>query len=846
MNGRRSLGRRRRALARVALAVAVVAAVFLMPVPAQAAGCSTTFVWSGTADTNWFNPLNWGPNGVPDNTSECAVIPSGNVDLPASITVDGLNINSPAATLNILAGQSLTVTDLNVSGGYLTGGGQVVVQATFQQAPGSQFKLCQNASIVLTTFVNGSIGDNAQLRMRRGSSVIVDGWLSLGEDAGILTYAGPDGAMCNDQAFGDARLTVAPNGQIYGMGTSSNPAPEIIDVAVHNEGSIDGGPWGMDLSPLRLLGGDFPSGSFYSNGQFSNLQFGGGLNQVYRLEDAAEALQVSVGFQRMDLTTEQADLRVLPGATALFDGRVYGSTISGGGILEVPSGAVLNMQSPGPAEMASMLGSGTTHLNGGNLIADMGGVRIGGCDPPPPSPCGAYRTVDNDGYVAIDTDGHFVGDDGTTFINRGTFDIQNDFGYYKGAAQDGVPSTVFDNKPSGVIIKTAEPTPGEPSIIQANYTGSGAVNSLVGQILIWDDDIDASIDPGNWMATGTTKTVNPPGGISIPGKDFATGVHNLDSGVHDFSIDESTEDPPSKGGYDFFPYTTRVQALDVNAGIDADVEFGVDAGMLSGGEVYAFNHGVMVPECPDAFTIDPDPCVVRSFNGEGDVVLLIRTTQLGAPATSQPSISSPEDSRAPFIRGHARRAPVDVDASASEVDDDTLLVQDAGITPASTTVVLGTTMNFVLDPGHTAQDANLLGDAGVPLFAFAADDDYRYPAGTFTVEDPSNSDTATVKVKPQAAQIQPDKGHEIGVTWSSAAAVEGCTMCAWDVQYKVKKSGTKKWTGWKTWENDETDPSGTFDAPDHGRYKFRARLVETGMNTVSGWSPTTSTVKVAK
>jgi len=829
----------------VVLAVAATTLV-LVPQSVQAAGCTITYVWTGIADTNWFNPANWGPNGVPDNSSECAVIPTGQVDLSTGVTIDGLDINSPAATLNILAGQTLTVTDLNLSAGYLTGGGQVVVQSTFQQAQSSTFKLCGNASIALTTFVNGSIGDNAQFMMRRGSALIVDSWLSVGEDAGIRTYDGPDGPMCNDQAFGVARVAVTPNGQVYSLGSASFPNPEIIDAAVRNEGVINGGPWGMDLSPFRLLGGDFPNGSLYSNGEFRNLQFGGGPTSVYRLEGGASATQVAVGFQRSDLTTEQAELRVLPGGQATFDGRVYGGTISGGGTLEVPNGAMLHMRSPSPAEMASMLGSGTTYLNGGDLIADMGGVRIGGCQPPPPAACGAYRTVDNDGYVTIDADAHFVADDGTTFINRGTFDIQNDFGYYKGYAEDGVPSTVFDNRASGVIAKTDQITLGAPSIIEANYMGTGAINAIVGRILIWDYDVDASISPGNWMATGTTTTVNPPGGVSIPGKEFATGVQNLDSGAHEFSIDESTDDPANVGGYDFFPYTALVKALDATGGLNADIEFGIDSGMLSGGEVYAFNHGVMIPECPDAVTIDPDPCVVRSFNAEGDAVLLIRTTQLGAPAASRPSISSPEGSRAPFIRGHARRVPVDVDATASEVDDDTLLFQDAGITPPSTTVVLGTTMNFVLDPAHSAQDAGLLGDAGAPLFAFVADDDYRYPAGTYTVVDPSNADTVTVKVKPQAAQIQPDKGHEIGVTWSSSATVESCTTCAWDVQYKVKKSGTKKWTGWKNWENDQTDPSGTFDAPDHGSYKFRARLVNTGTSTVSGWSPTTSTVKVVK
>ncbi len=846
MNPRSRLGSRRRAIPRVAIAIALSAATFLVTVPAEAAGCQTTYVWGGISDTDWFNPLNWGPNGVPDNASECAVIPTGTVDVPFGVTIDGLDINSPAATLNILAGQTLTVTDLNVSAGYLTGGGQIAVQTIFQQPPGSQFKICQNATLRLATYVNGSIGNNAQLLVRRGAGLDVDGWLGLGEDAGIRTYAGPDGPMCADQAFGEARLAVGPYGQVYGMGTSGFPNPEIIDLAVHNDGTIDGGPSGMGLSPLRLLGGDFESGGRSSEGAFWNLQFGGGPSAVYRLEDGAEAKQVSLGFQRQDLTTEQAELRVSSGASATFDGRVYGGTISGAGTLEVPDGAMLNLQSPAPTEMASMLGSGTTFLNGGNLIADMGGVRIGGCQPPPPSACGAYRTVDNAGYVVIDSDAFIVGDDGTTFINRGTFEIQNDFGYYKGFTEDGIPSTIFDNRTAGVVVKTAEPTPGEPSIILANYMGTGTVDSLVGQILIWDDDVDAAINPGNWMATGTTKTVNPPGGVSVPGKDFATGVHNLDGTAHGFSIVESTDDPPNKGGYDFLPYTTLVQAVDATAGLNADVEVGVDSGVLSGGEVFAFDHGVMIPECPDAFTIDPDPCVVRSFNVEGDAVLLIRTMQLGSPPPSHPVISSPGGAWAPVVQGHARRAPVEVDASASEVDDDTLLFQDAGITPTSTTVVLGTTMDLTLDPGHSAQDAELLGDGGVALFAFAADDDYRYPAGAFTVEDSSNGETATVRVKPQAAQLQPKKGHEIGVTWSSSATVEGCTTCAWDVQYRVKKSGSKKWTGWKNWENNETDPSGVFDAPDHGSYKFRARLVNPGTSTVSGWSPNTSSVKVAK
>src|SRR5437879_13764928 len=65
---------------------------------------SATFTWTGSASTDWFDPGNWSPNGVPGST-DTAVISSG----------------APQV------GIATNVGTVNLSGGTLTGRGAITI-----------------------------------------------------------------------------------------------------------------------------------------------------------------------------------------------------------------------------------------------------------------------------------------------------------------------------------------------------------------------------------------------------------------------------------------------------------------------------------------------------------------------------------------------------------------------------------------------------------------------------------------------------------------------------------------------------------------------------------------------
>ncbi|MBL0310184.1 MAG: PKD domain-containing protein [Bacteroidetes bacterium] len=78
-----------------------------------------TATWTGTASTEWENPLNWNPQAFPDACGENAVIPAGTPFSPI-ISVTDIDIGS----MDIAAGAVLTLQgkNLNVCGQHWAGG----------------------------------------------------------------------------------------------------------------------------------------------------------------------------------------------------------------------------------------------------------------------------------------------------------------------------------------------------------------------------------------------------------------------------------------------------------------------------------------------------------------------------------------------------------------------------------------------------------------------------------------------------------------------------------------------------------------------------------------------------
>lgn len=579
---------------------------------------------------------------------------------------------------------------------------------------------------------------------------------------------------------------------------------------------------GEDLMVARLQGGCTQNYSYIGpvGGDWSNPAYWSPFGVPTNIGDCAQ-----IGAGTVDMHTTITVTKVMLGPS---------STIGGDGILRVQSFMDLNGGTLSGDTQTRILPNAT-------LVVD-GASRVRGCTPPT-SGCLANHAIINDGTTILSVGGTLIGDDGVSFQNNGLLEIFGDGGFWRGF-DDNDPQPDFYN--SGIIRKSGEGTPGVPSIIEADFHNTGHIEVVAGDLQIWTlKKVTGDIDPGLDLSTGTTQDIVFPDGVHH--RDFATRVTNNHTGPVDMWVDEGTSAGDIPGGYDPFAWSTTVEVQDEQDGVPADVRMWVDSSLLTGRRLLVFNHGVIVPECPDAVTIDPDPCFVQGVNGEGDAVMQIKTMHLGEFTSGNRPEFTGGGGLMPDPLPHAKRAPTTIDATIAETDPVGVAVDAAAVTPASSTGDLGADMSYTVTGGATATDASVLGGTTgtpAPLFADSASGLYRYPAGSFTV---GNGATATGKVKiaPQATQISPPDGHDIAVVWSADATVPGCAVCAFDVQHRFKadKKGAK-WGNWKTWQNDTVDVAETFTVGSHGTYRFRSRLVNPQTAAASGWSPQTSSVKV--
>ncbi len=129
--------------------------------------------WNGSASTNWNDPLNWTPNGVPDS-SDPVTIPddlttSYPPSLPASAEIQSLTIES-GGILNAVSNAQLTI---NGSEGWVNEGG------TFNA--GTSKVIFSNGSAVIsgtTNFFDLTINPGAVLTIASGSTLRVAGTLT--------------------------------------------------------------------------------------------------------------------------------------------------------------------------------------------------------------------------------------------------------------------------------------------------------------------------------------------------------------------------------------------------------------------------------------------------------------------------------------------------------------------------------------------------------------------------------------------------------------------------------------------------------------------------------------------
>lgn len=133
--------------------------------PGTAAQASTLYVWTGEGDgSQWSDPANWSPQGVPNSSADSARIDSGQIWVDGAYDLNELRILDNTNLID--DGGSITATSFVMSGGTL----QVPVKTASFTANGSTTKEITSTGSIDATLVRGG---------NSGEASILEGTLAL-------------------------------------------------------------------------------------------------------------------------------------------------------------------------------------------------------------------------------------------------------------------------------------------------------------------------------------------------------------------------------------------------------------------------------------------------------------------------------------------------------------------------------------------------------------------------------------------------------------------------------------------------------------------------------------------
>jgi virginiamycin B lyase len=230
-------------------------------------------------------------------------------------------------------------------------------------------------------------------------------------------------------------------------------------------------------------------------------------------------------------------------------------------------------------------------------------------------------------------------------------------------------------------------------------------------------------------------------------------------------------------------------------------------------------------------TTGPDGMMWVTQGDAGDVVIVDLDGEVLQTIPTHPSpavITVGPDGNLWFtVPGNAEIARIDVAQSGTA----TILQIASGFVPATRTVPLGTSVQWMLEaPGtHQVRDSTGLGlfDSGPqPPVSFEV---FRFEAaGTYPYADPIGRERGSVAV-PVGAPASGAVGVPFQVRWASAPPPAGMVF---DVQVRVPGAES-----WAPWQNGVTVLRARYTADSPGDHLFRARLRDPATATASGWSP---------
>lgn len=342
--------------------------VFLLAGSTRAAD----FTWSGAVSSDWSNPANWSPAGVPG--------PGDRVTYP-----------SGKPTLNLNGDR--TIASFTQAGGVLTGPGQLMVTVSATWSGGS---IRENCVLFIPAGATWTI-TGAAARSLIGATVRVAGqarWestVNIGSGGGALLEILPGGVfeIRNDEGFYHTYSGAPPT--LRNAGTVrklESTGVSDIGVPFHNEGEVE-----VLSGTLRLTRGGSSPGRYIAAAP-GVFDFGGGTHELSStaIWQGNGTFRVTGGTVNQAGTCELTGNATISGGTLNFTGtngriarlELMSGTLTGGGRLEI--GGTLNWSGgtlSGPGELVIAAGGsvgverdGGTDTAGGGRVVRVAGEAV--------------------------------------------------------------------------------------------------------------------------------------------------------------------------------------------------------------------------------------------------------------------------------------------------------------------------------------------------------------------------------------------------------------------------------------------------------------------------------------
>lgn len=311
-------------------------AFFLLSLAANAA----SYVWNGSVSTEWGNPLNWTPNGIPDLGDD--VVISNQTNNPIFEEISGLNdFTMNSGTLNLSAFTMVVSGNFNINGGTISNG-----------------NISMSGPAV---FAGGTLSTGISLT---SSSVQFNG--TTFNNAVAVTFNGSSNAVSTGGCTFNSTLDLTNSGSANVTLANVNPDTYKGAVTFSNTGS------GIILASHTAIGNSYEANiSFNSTGSSQGIRLGqnGGTSTL----TSTNTLNIGgVGFSSGDLrlrslttggTTAQA--LTITGTAALY---IESGTSFGGNVTFSSPSVFLNGATFSGTSSISKTGTSSNQSLGGNTF----------------------------------------------------------------------------------------------------------------------------------------------------------------------------------------------------------------------------------------------------------------------------------------------------------------------------------------------------------------------------------------------------------------------------------------------------------------------------------------------